>query len=74
MVVTNNSVSKENGKLHIYMDFHKLNETTKKNMYPLAFIDEVSNIVVDHEAYLFLEGNYGYHKISIAPHHELPIL
>jgi hypothetical protein len=47
---------KKNGKLHIYMDFHKLNATTKKNMYPLAFIDEVFNIVI--EAYLFLEGYY----------------
>jgi hypothetical protein len=74
MVVTNNSASKENGKLHIYMDFHKLNATTNKNMYPFAFIDDVFNIVVDHEAYLFLEGYYGYHKISIAPHHEFPIL
>jgi hypothetical protein len=36
--------------LHIYMDFHKLNATAKKNMYPLTFIDEVFNIVIDHEA------------------------
>lgn len=46
----------------------------KENIYPLAFIDEVFNIVVDHDAYLLLEWYNGYHKISIAPHHEFPIL
>jgi hypothetical protein len=64
---------KKNGKIHIYIDFHKLNATTKKNMYPLSFIDEMFNIVIDHEAYFFLEGYYGYHKISIVPHHEFLI-
>jgi hypothetical protein len=38
---------KKNGKLHIYTDFHKLNATIKKNMYPLTFIDEMFNIVID---------------------------
>jgi hypothetical protein len=57
------------------MDFHKLNmQPQKKNMYPLAFIDKVFNIIVDHDAYLFLGRYNGYHKISIAPHHEFPIL
>ncbi len=56
------------------MDFHKLNIATKKNMYPLTFIDEMFNTLIDHEVYLFLEGYYGYHKISIAPHREFPIL
>ncbi len=57
------------------MDFHKLHmQPQKENIYPLAFIDEVFNIVVDHDAYLLLEWYNGYHKISIAPHHEFPIL
>jgi hypothetical protein len=43
-------------------------------MYPLTFIDEVFNVVVDHEAYLFFGRYYGYHKISIVPRHEFPIL
>jgi hypothetical protein len=34
-------VPKKNGKLRIYIYFRKLNATTKKDPYPLPFIDEV---------------------------------
>ncbi len=30
-------VLKNNGKLRIWVDFRKLNKTTKKNSYPLPF-------------------------------------
>jgi hypothetical protein len=33
-------VPKKNGKLKIYVDFIKLNVVTKKDPYPLHFIDE----------------------------------
>jgi hypothetical protein len=33
-------VPKKNGKLKIYVDFIKLNVITKKDPYPLHFIDE----------------------------------
>jgi hypothetical protein len=46
-------VPKKNGKLQIYVNFHKLNDTTKKNSYLLPFIDEVLNIVASHETYSF---------------------
>jgi hypothetical protein len=36
-------VPKKNGKLRICVDFRKLNVATKKNPYPLPFIDEVIN-------------------------------
>ncbi len=49
------------------MDFRKLNVATKKNPYPLPFIDEVINIVVEHEVYTFLDGFSRHHSISIAP-------
>jgi hypothetical protein len=39
-------VPKKNGKLKIYIDFLKLNTTTKKDPYPLPFTYEVLNIVV----------------------------
>jgi hypothetical protein len=49
-------VPKENGKLKIYIDFKKLNVATKKDPYPLLFIDEVLNTMVGYETYSFLDG------------------
>jgi hypothetical protein len=48
------------------VDFKKLNVTTKKDPYPLPFIDEVINIVVGHEINTFLDVFFLYHHISIA--------
>ncbi len=58
-------VPKKNGKLWICIDFRKLNAATKKNPYPLPFIDEMLNIIVWYEVYSFLDGYSGYHQISI---------
>jgi hypothetical protein len=41
--------------------FHKLNVTTKKDLYPLLFIDEIFNIIARHETYVFLDGYSRYH-------------
>jgi hypothetical protein len=38
-------VPKKNGKLKIYINFKKLNATTKKNPYTLPFADEVLNTI-----------------------------
>ncbi len=57
---------KKNGKLKICIDFKKLNAATKKDPYPLPFIDEVLNTIVGYEAYFFLDGYLRYHQISIA--------
>ncbi len=43
-----------------------MNSTTKKDPFPLPFIDEVLNIVATCEAYSLLVGYYRYHHISIA--------
>jgi hypothetical protein len=59
-------IPKKNGKLKIYIDFKKLNATTKKDPYSLPFIDEVLNTIVGYEAYYFLDGYSRYHQISIA--------
>jgi len=58
-------VHKKNGKLKICVDFKKLNATTKKDPYPLPFIDEVINTIARHEVYTFLDGFFRYHQISI---------
>jgi hypothetical protein len=59
-------VLKKNGKLKICADFRKLNMITKKDFYPLPFIDEIINIVAKHEVCTFLDGFLGYHQILIA--------
>lgn len=56
MVVTKNSASKEKWEASYLHGFSQIKCNHKKKMYPLAFIDEVFNIVI--EAYLFLEGYY----------------
>ncbi len=60
-------VPKKNGKLRICIDIIKLNVATKKDPYPLPFIDEVLNIVAGYEAYSFLDGYSKYHQIFTAP-------
>jgi hypothetical protein len=58
---------KQNGKLQIYINFRKLNDTTKKNSYLLPFISEVLIIVASHETYSFLLDDFSwYHQILIA--------
>ncbi len=59
-------VPKKNGKLRISIDFRKLNVATKKDPYPLPFIDEVLNTVIGYEAYYFLDGYSRYDQNSIA--------
>jgi hypothetical protein len=59
-------IPKKNGKLRIYVNFIKLNVATKKDPFPLPFIDEVLNIGAGCEAYSFLDGYFGYHQISLA--------
>jgi hypothetical protein len=54
-------VPKKNGKFWICVDFWKLSVITKKDPYPLPFMEEVLNMVVGHEMYSFLDGFLGYH-------------
>jgi hypothetical protein len=53
--------------MEICVDFRILNVATKKDPYPLPFIDEVINIVAGHEVYTFLNGLSRCHQISITP-------
>jgi hypothetical protein len=49
-------ISKKNHKLRICMDFWQFNVATKKDPYPLPFIEEVLDKVVGHDVYSFLDG------------------
>jgi hypothetical protein len=46
----------KNGNLQIYVDYCKLNVQTKKDPFPLPFLDSV----IGHEMYFFMDGYSGY--------------
>jgi hypothetical protein len=46
-------VSKKNGKLRICVDYQKLNAQTKKDPFPLPFLDLVLDSMAKHEMYSF---------------------
>jgi hypothetical protein len=46
---------------YIYVDFRRLNVATKKDPYPLPFMEEVLDMVARHEVYSFFDGFFSYH-------------
>ena len=51
----------------VCIDYRKLNTATRKDHYPLTFIDQMLDILVGHSHYCFLDGYSGYNQIAIAP-------
>ena len=51
----------------ICMDYRKLNKATRKDHFPLPFIDQMLDRLARHEYYCFLDGYSGYNQIAIAP-------
>ena len=51
----------------IYIDYRKLNKATRKDHFPLPFLDQMLDRLAGHEYYCFLDGYSGYNQISIAP-------
>jgi hypothetical protein len=49
------------------IDYRKLNKATKKYHFPLPFIDEMLEHLANHSFFCFLDGYFGYHRISIHP-------
>jgi hypothetical protein len=47
------------------IDYCKLNKATKKDHFPLPFIDEMLERLVKHSFFCFLDGYSGYHQIPI---------
>ena len=45
----------------MYIDYQKLNATTKKDHFPLPFIDEMLEQMEKHSFFYFLDGYSGYH-------------
>ncbi|KAK8625775.1 hypothetical protein V6N13_056935 [Hibiscus sabdariffa] len=52
---------------HICMDYRKLNKATKKDHFPLPFIDQMLDRLAGKEFYCFLDGYSRYNQIAIAP-------
>ena len=50
----------------VFIDFRKLNAITKKDHFPLSFLDQVLERVVGRNYYCFLDGYSGYFQIAIA--------
>ena len=50
----------------ICIDYQKLNKATRKDHFPLPFLDQMLDRLAGHECYCFLDGYSGYNQISIA--------
>ena len=51
----------------ICIDYRKLNKATRKDHFPLSFLDQMLDRLAGYEYYCFLEGYSGYNQIAIAP-------
>jgi hypothetical protein len=49
------------------IDYQKLNKATKKDHFPLLFIDEMLERLANHSFFCFLNGYSRYHQILIHP-------
>ncbi|KAK8662917.1 hypothetical protein V6N13_024803 [Hibiscus sabdariffa] len=50
----------------VCMDYRKLNKTTRKDHFPLPFIDQMLDRLAGKPYYCFLDGYSGYNQIAIA--------
>ncbi|KAD5316739.1 hypothetical protein E3N88_16685 [Mikania micrantha] len=51
----------------VCMDYRKLNDATRKDHFPLLFIDQMLECLSGQQFYYFLDGFSGYFQIPIAP-------
>ena len=51
----------------VCIDYRRLNEVTRKDHFPLPFIDQLLERISGHPFYCFLDGYSGYFQIEIAP-------
>ena len=72
VMVTTNKKGKEiqtrlPTKRRVYIDYRKLNSTTKKDHFPLLFIYQILNRRAGSNYFCFLNGYSGYNQIVIHP-------
>ncbi|KAA3469715.1 RNA-directed DNA polymerase-like protein [Gossypium australe] len=51
----------------VCMDYQKLNKVTRKDHFPLSFIEKMLDKLMDKAFYCFLDGYSEYNQIVIAP-------
>nr|GEW53044.1 reverse transcriptase domain-containing protein [Tanacetum cinerariifolium] len=51
----------------VCIDYRKLNEVTRKDHFPLPFMDQMLERLAGNEYYCFLDGFFGYYQIPIDP-------
>ncbi|GKA69725.1 putative nucleotidyltransferase, ribonuclease H [Tanacetum coccineum] len=51
----------------VCIDYRKLNDATRKDHFPLPFIDQMLERLCENEYYCFLDGFLGFFQIPIAP-------
>ena len=51
----------------VCIDYRKLNTATRKDHFPLPFIDQMLDRLAGHPHFCFLDGYFGYNQIAIAP-------
>jgi len=59
-------VPKKNGKLRICVDYWKLNAQTKKDPFPLPFLDLILDTIIGHDMYFFMDDYNSYNQIKMA--------
>jgi len=52
---------------HVCIDYRKLNAATRKDHFPLHFLDQMLERLTGQSFYCFLDGYSSYSQISIAP-------
>ncbi|CAN6695192.1 unnamed protein product [Malus baccata var. baccata] len=52
---------------HVCIDYRKLNAMTRKDHFPLPFLDQMLERLAGYQFYCFLDGYSGYNQIVIAP-------
>lgn len=60
-------VPKNNGKWRICVDYRELNKATLKDHFPLPFINQVLDTLVENKFFSFLDEFSGYNQIQMAP-------
>ena len=50
----------------VCIDYRRLNEVTRKDHFPLPFMDQLLERISRHPFYFFLDGYLGYFQIEIA--------
>ena len=52
------------------IDYRKINDATRKDHFPLSFMDHMLEWLVGQDFYCFLDGYLGYNQIAVDPKYQ----